>query len=64
MMVKYKLVCSHPLSYLSRNASNVVVRVPSLKASRTRFQEVKKCKQPDFCSGHITFQKNTVYKNP
>ena len=58
LMVKYKLVCSHPLAYLSRNALNSVTRVPSLKASRTRFQELKKCKQPDLCSGHITLPKN------
>ena len=64
MMVKYQLVCSDPLSYLSRNALNSVAWLPSLKASSTRFQELKKCKQPDLGSGHITLLKNTVYKTP
>ena len=54
---KYKLVSSYPLSYLSQNASNSVARLPSLNVSNTRFQELKKCKQPDL------FSVITVYKN-
>ena len=38
---KCKIVCSYPLSYLLRNASNSVAQVTSLNASSTHFQELK-----------------------